>query len=203
MNWTRSETLALAQQSCTYCLGLGLRPGRGGSIPCNCVFRAIFRACYSQFRQLASDEGYLMRTHAYDAVYSTPARGSRMSCGIPKKRKTGNTTAEYIADFALIAKRALSADEYLLFKFHFLLGADWKLCCRRLRMDRGNFFHAVYRVEQKLGRAFRETRPYPLFPCDEYFHGNRRPESEPDRAIAAEIDAPPAALKFPLKASAA
>ena len=46
MQWSRSETLALAQQSCSICYGLGLRPGRGGeSTPCNCVFRSIFRAC--------------------------------------------------------------------------------------------------------------------------------------------------------------
>ncbi len=38
-------------------------------------------------------------------------------------------------------------------------------------MDRGNFFHAVYRIEQKLGRVFRELEPYSLFPVDDYFHG--------------------------------
>ncbi len=38
-------------------------------------------------------------------------------------------------------------------------------------MDRGNFFHAVYRIEQKLGRVFRELEPYSLFPVNEYFHG--------------------------------
>ena len=41
-------------------------------------------------------------------------------------------------------------------------------------MDRGNFFHAVYRIEQKLGRIFRELEPYPLFPVDDYFHGPAR-----------------------------
>jgi hypothetical protein len=38
-------------------------------------------------------------------------------------------------------------------------------------MDRGNFFHAVYRIQQQLGRAFRETKPFALFPLDEYFGG--------------------------------
>jgi hypothetical protein len=41
-------------------------------------------------------------------------------------------------------------------------------------MDRGNFFHSVYRIEQKLGRMFRELKPYPLFPLDDYFHGPSR-----------------------------
>jgi hypothetical protein len=38
-------------------------------------------------------------------------------------------------------------------------------------MDRGNFFHSVYRIQQKLGRVFRELEPYGLFPVDDYFHG--------------------------------
>ena len=38
-------------------------------------------------------------------------------------------------------------------------------------MDRGDFFHAVDRIEQKLGRVFRQLEPYALFPVDDYFHG--------------------------------
>ncbi len=41
-------------------------------------------------------------------------------------------------------------------------------------MDRGSFFHAVYRVEQKLGKVFRELQPYGLYPLTEYFHGARQ-----------------------------
>jgi hypothetical protein len=79
-----------------------------------------------------------------------------------------------MADFYLVAKRTLKEDEFRLFRFHFLLGADWKLCCRRLGIDRGTFFHAVYRIEQKLGREYREIRPYSLYPPDEYFGGTMR-----------------------------
>lgn len=60
---------------------------------------------------------------------------------------------------------------FRVFRYYFLLGADWKLCCRQLGMDRGNFFHAVYRIEQKLGRVFAELDPYGLDPVDEYFGG--------------------------------
>ena len=63
----------------------------------------------------------------------------------------------------------LAESEHRLFRYHFLLGADWTLCTRKLGMSRGNFFHAVYRIEQKLGRVFRELQPYPLFPLDDYF----------------------------------
>jgi hypothetical protein len=83
----------------------------------------------------------------------------------------GRKHEEYCADFCLVSKRTLNAFEHRLFTYHFLLGADWKICCRKLNMNRGNFFHAVYRIEQKLGRVFRELQPYSLYPTDEYFHG--------------------------------
>jgi hypothetical protein len=85
---------------------------------------------------------------------------------------------EYIADFTLISRRILDEEEYRLFKFHFLYGADWKLCCRQFSLNRGNFFHATYRIQQKLGRVFYELEPYGLFPLDEYFNstsGNATP----------------------------
>jgi hypothetical protein len=94
----------------------------------------------------------------------------------------GRKDEEYMADFILVSRRTLDEFEHQVFKFHFLLGADWKLCCRRLKMDRGNFFHVVYRIQQKLGRTFRELEPYSLFPLDEYFHGPlRRDTGMPSR----------------------
>jgi len=76
-----------------------------------------------------------------------------------------------MADFCLVSRRALDQEDHRLFRFYFLLGADWQLCARRLNMDRGNFFHAIYRIERKLGRAFCELEPYALYPLDEYFGG--------------------------------
>jgi hypothetical protein len=81
---------------------------------------------------------------------------------------------EYIADLCLVSKRVLSESDYQIFKFHFLLGADWKLCCQRLNMDRGNFYHQVYRIQERLGRVYAELEPYALFPLDEYFGGSKR-----------------------------
>ncbi|HEY3456825.1 MAG TPA: hypothetical protein VGK64_19760 [Bryobacteraceae bacterium] len=43
-----------------------------------------------------------------------------------------------------------------------------------MNLDRGTFFHEAYRIEQKLGRTFRELQPYALFPLDEYFNGSGR-----------------------------
>ena len=85
----------------------------------------------------------------------------------------GRKDEEYVADFCQVSRKALDELEYKVFRFHFLLGADWGLCTQRLKIDRGTFFHTVYRIEQKLGRVFRELEPYGLFPLDEYFHGAR------------------------------
>ena len=160
MKWTRSETLALAAPGCNTCLGFGLRIGRNQTMhPCNCVLRAIFRECLERFRECTNREKYMSRI----TLDPLPGKSRRVAWG----RKD----EEFSADFCLVSRRTLSEYEHQIFRYHFLLGADWKLCCRKLKIDRGNFFHAVYRIEQKLGRVFRELEPYALFPVDDYFHG--------------------------------
>jgi hypothetical protein len=99
-------------------------------------------------------------------------------------------------DFSLVSRRALGEEEYRLFRYHFLLGADWKLCTRKLGVDRGNFFHAIYKIEQKLGLVFRELEPYGLFPLDEYFHGPSRVIAPPRKVPLLERIIPPH-LMFP------
>jgi hypothetical protein len=104
---------------------------------------------------------------------------------------------EFIADFSLIAKRTLTEDEHKIFRYHFLLGADWKLCCRKLKVEKGDFFHAVYRIQQKLGRAFRDTQPYGLFPLDEYFNGTTRAQAA--RVVSIDSGRPKLSDAVPLK----
>jgi len=172
MEWTRSETLALAASKCAICHGIGLKPSWGSSVaPCKCVFRSIFRTCYNRFRECVEKEKHLSH-----AVLEFNARFNR-------RITWGRKDEEYIADFYLVSKRALTEEEFRVFNYHFLLGADWRLCCRKLKIDRGTFFHAVYRVEQKLGQTYRELEPYPLFPLDEYFHGTTRAVQRPTAKV--------------------
>jgi len=160
MEWNRSNTLGLAKATCCSCHGYGLRlVQQGDEAPCYCVLRAIFRACYNRFRYCASN---IERTSTVSLEFCR---------GKDRRRAYGRKREEYMADFCIVSERTLDEAEYKLFRFHFLLGADWKLCCRQLGMDRGNFFHSVYRIEHKLGRAFAELSPYALFPLDEYFSG--------------------------------
>ena len=194
MDWTRSETLALAQQSCTFCHGLGLRPGRAGaSAPCNCVFRAIFRACYARFRKCASKEKYISRV----SLEANPGRLRKSTWGLKNE--------EYVADFCLVSRRLLDDQQHRLFRFHFLLGADWKLCCRKLNIDRGEFFHEVYRIQQILGRAFRELEPYALYPVDEYFNGTTKEKAQASIPFPVETEKSSQAkrvLQFPVRRAA-
>ena len=158
--WSRSDTLALAVSACRVCHGLGLRSGRRGvSSPCNCALRSIFRICFKRWRALVLREKYLSKCN-FVRVAGPQGRGG-----------WGRVDEEYIADFEIIARRTLEPELHKIFRLHFVLGADWRLCSGRLGMDKGLFFHAVYRIEQQLGRAFRDTEPYGLFPLDEYFGG--------------------------------
>ena len=113
----------------------------------------------------------------------------------------GRKLEEFAADFFLVSKRALNEDEFRIFRYHFLLAADWRLCCRKLKMDRGTFFHAVYRIEQKLGRIFRELKPYALYPLDEYFSppsGTAGLVMSIDTALRADSKRPSLSSRVPL-----
>jgi len=158
--WTRSDTLGLGKASCKLCAGLGLRlVHKQKYVPCHCVFRAVFRACYNRYRECSSKSGHI-------GTVSLEYTG-----GKDGKRAYSRKREEFLADFWLVSLRTLDEAEFRIFRFYFLLGADWKYCCARLGMDRGNFFHAVYRIQQKLGRTFAELEPYGLWPLDEYFGG--------------------------------
>lgn len=194
MEWTRTETLALASQECSHCLGLGLRDmPRKGRVPCVCVFRSIFRICHERFRQCVNKE----KRHTKATLEYSPRGGRRITWG----RKD----EEFIADFLLVCRRNLTEDEYKVFNYYHLLGAARQLCCRRLGIDKNTFFAILYRIERHLGRVFCELQPYALYPLDEYFNGRTenqvRPEPPPPgcarvipigsgRALAARLKVP-------------
>jgi hypothetical protein len=175
MEWNRSEILALAAHNCTRCHGVGSTVGKRGRVTiCACVHRAVFRACYDRFRRCAEKEKALSKV-----TLDLPT-GNR------RRYSWGRKDEEYIADFCLVSRRYLDDMEYKIFKFHYLLGADWRLCTRQLKIEKGEFFHYVYRIQQRLGRIFRELKPYALYPLDEYFASTGRAEPEQLRSPEAE-----------------
>src|SRR5947207_1566988 len=185
MEWNRSNTIGLANSACSFCHGLGMRRVyKSHEVPCNCVFRAIFRACLSRFRECAFSEG-LAGTVSWE--FCGGGRSSRRTYS--RKRE------EFMADFCLLSRRLLTEEEHKLFRLYFLMGADWRLCARQFNLDRGNLFHAIYRIERKLGRMFAQVEPYPLYPLDEYFGGTVRTErTRPFEAFPAKRARRPVSL---------
>jgi len=160
MIWNRSIAIGIANADCVTCGGLGLiHHCPDQDIPCDCVLRAVFRACYQGFVECVA-----LRERTA-AVSWEPCRGPQGGRMFSRKRE------EYIVDFLNVAQRHLQSQEYRMFRYHFVLGADSNLCTRKLHMDRGTFFHALYRLEAKLGRVFAELKPYPLYPLRDYFGG--------------------------------
>src|SRR5438045_3732613 len=100
MEWNRSNTIGLANASCSFCHGQGMRlVYLNRQAPCNCVFRAIFRACLQRFRGCALSEG-LCGTVSWEF------------CGGPASRRTySRKREEFMADFCLLSRRLLSEDK--------------------------------------------------------------------------------------------
>src|SRR5262245_48049663 len=146
MEWNRSETLAMANEKCVMCYGEGLRYRRGEPGPCSCVLREIFKICYRKFVQLSGSERSMGKL-SMERI-SAPDRKT-MWC-----RKS----EEYLADFYLVSKRSLTEQEFKIFRYYYLLAADWRLCCRKLQMTQPDFFRIVYNIQTKLGRVFRELQ---------------------------------------------
>lgn len=190
MEWNRSEVMVLASAKCTACEGTGERTKSRKPALCGCVLRAIFRACYQRFKECANKDLDMSRVSLEHAV----TRDSSSSWG----RKN----EEYVADFLLIAKRTLTEEEHRLFRYHHLLGADWRLCCRRLGMDKGSFFHAIYRIQQKLGQAYYATEPYALYPIREYFTVTYRDRVVANRVVPIRPERIPLRDLIPLKKTA-
>jgi len=168
MQWNRSKTIGLANVNCSVCHGVGLHTERNGhDTACKCVLREIFRACWNRFRECVA--------------LGVPSSVSfDITSGCTAHRSYSRKREEFAADFILVTKRTLNEEDYRLFRYFFLLGAIWKLCCKHLPMERQHFFHNLYRIEQRLGRVFAELEPYSLYPVDVYFAGRRH--CEPVRA---------------------
>lgn len=178
--WSRAHA-CLALHSCAACHGTGLQLGRVE--PCGCVLRAIFRICYGRFLRNSGPERRMTWS---------PLTPMRPVPGLSRAPGWGRKDEEYVADFVLVARRALSTAEYRVFQLHFVDGADWRYCSARLGFNRNNIFLAIYRIERKLGRVFAELQPYPLFPLHKYYASGSR------MTITEEpLTAPPTPVRWP------
>jgi hypothetical protein len=78
-------------------------------------------------------------------------------------RKSGHgrmANEEFIADVHLVAKRTLTLEDFKLFRYHYCLGADVKLCAAPLGIEREACVQRRQAIEARLGQVFRDMRPY-------------------------------------------
>ena len=159
--WPRGLVLSLAQRGCSYCHGLGMLMLKTRWGVCPCVFREAFRQCLRQWRAYQNDPG---RRISRCRLYKFWRNGVRF-------QTWGRPTEEYIADFCLVAQRHLTPMQWRVFWLHHVQRRPWGYCAPKLELSRGNFFHEVYRIEVALGRACCETKPYGLYPPNDYPKG--------------------------------
>ena len=155
----------LGHAGCQLCRGTGLQLGTTatGWHLCHCVERAIFRICLNEWRRLRDQNG--VRIQCTDFERFTTSK-TRQHTGANNYKTFGNPQAEFVADFELLAARTLTLVEFAVFDHHHLQEKPWKSF---KGLSRGNYFHAIYRVEQKLGVTFSTTKPFAPFPFDLYY----------------------------------
>jgi hypothetical protein len=172
-SWPRGILLAMSDPRCAECKGLGGEEGR----PCRCVLRAIFRAVLERLARIYEHEARPMQVRHYS--------GNKRAPWVSYSRQS----EEFAADVHLIARRTLTERQWRVFQWHYMRGWTYRQCCARLKIERGLFFHECYRIEERLGRVFRELRPYRLFPTREYFQPPRRGEAAERRRQAGAAEA--------------
>lgn len=143
-----SDLRTLASEKCKLCSGWGMvATYHGGHRLCYCVYRQIFRACLSVCLEIEAQP----------------------------VTQWGSVATEYCADVRAIAKRILSAIAFRLFELYHLGEAEYLDCLRQLPgLDRGVFWHHVYKIERELGMEFQRAG---LYPAHRYFGQVRPPVS--------------------------
>jgi hypothetical protein len=160
--------LANGQHDCVVCHGEGWITWVRQPHACNCVYRAVFRLCLERHHRMRYE------FNACRPSVSKLRRGGLVA---------GYPSVEYMADFELLCRRVLDPWHRKLWRLFHMQEREFTDCLLPLRTNRGAFFHGVYRVEERVGRAAIEMEPYPLYPFSAYFGGTavvliRSPKAE-------------------------
>lgn len=172
MIWTAERACQLARHNCPACRGTGLPAPPAGVadeqlVPCSCVCRRVFRACYARFRTCAAADGYA-RTVTF----------REMPRGVDRRLVWIRSNEDYCADFQAAARRALPPELHRIFRFHYVLGAPVGLIAKRLRVSRSLIYCFVSEIEPLVGLEFALMQPYSLYPPKQYMQGSRLAERE-------------------------
>lgn len=121
---------------------------------CHCTYRYAFRSVLRAYHRF----GDCTVTHG----------GSGLHRVNQIRVETRYIKHEFRADVVISAKRILDPTHLRVFRRYHLEQLAWRRAAPRCGLSRGQFFHAVYRVEEQLGQRFRELKPYALFPVNHY-----------------------------------
>ncbi len=160
-----SLLLPMAAEGWSHCAGFGVVVReRRAPRACACVWRAIAGAVL----------GMAERIDAYPSWH--PLWGPH-GCSRPGE--------EFLADVQA-AQRALERN--LQRALALSLEGDWRYCSKRMGLDRGQWFHELYRARQRFGQ---ECYQRGLYPFGVYFHQpsipqqqHIAPEQGPRRTVA-------------------
>lgn len=157
----RTAARVLSHPLCTSCQGGGVIAvsiQTRASMPCNCVYRAVFRIVHRSYIS-QTDRGALPRLEmtSAGAIYSIPS-------------------VEFRADFEITARRVLDAFHHKLFRIYCLQGGDLAPSIVAMQCTRGHFLHSWYRVQEQVGNELLTMTPS-LFPVPQYFQIHRHIEA--------------------------
>jgi len=138
----------LSRHKCTYCAGQGRVVSDGQIKDCACVHRAVF-------------DIVMRRVEMVHKGYRLPSVARR-----PRRGGFAMLDQELAADVHLIARRTLDARDFTVYVLACEHGVTWRVGCQLTRLDRGNWFHRVYSLQRRLGRAF---LAYGLYPLGKYY----------------------------------
>ena len=137
--------LALAQIGCKGCGGCGETPGTNQA--CSCVLRAIGAVCLERYRRTgpsARSCGHVTRS---GILYSFP-------------------NCDFRVDVGMAARRALTGRDLVTFRRYWEYAQPYKVILAETGASHGDFWHAVYRIETRIGR---ECLLGALYPTLAYF----------------------------------
>ena len=144
-----------ATPQCRSCYGLG----HVDEAPCKCVYRRIAKDVLKKYRE-CRESGKINSRVSFCRTGSGPTNSGHW----------GRKEEEFCADVDIAVRRQLQGADRVLFRRYWIDGASSADLLVELRMSRGAFFHAVYALEEEMGRVFLGLLPYPIWPLNNYFH---------------------------------
>lgn len=171
ITWSRGDCLSLALTSCTTCCGLGQVVVGGAEKACQCVRRQVFRNVLREVRNMRRNgvRSRVIAAHIEDATGNT-------------HRSFGNKGVEFVSDFDIVARRALTSQQLTIIQLMRGMSLSWQEASAeiakgsqgRVVLERAEIMYLLYRAEAELGTALYECRPYALWPVSEYMSGRRK-----------------------------